>query len=128
IGDTRWLSQSSQGKAIRRGARGSVRTVARWRVKPSGSSMAVRRTTPASEDSRPPSQSRSTALPPTGARRSGVGCLGGVLSAGIASQPELVEALGRAAFMRVHSFLQGYWVSYYRTLGVHPVGVFGSHE
>src|SRR5262247_3300714 len=108
---------SSKVKVIRRGSRGSLSTVAKSRVKPSWSSMSLSRTTPASEDSRPPSKSSSTALPPTGARRSGVGCLGDVRSAGIESKPELVYALGLEAFMWVHSCLEGWWVSYYRTLG-----------
>src|SRR5262245_38017894 len=78
-------------KVIRRGSRGSLSTVARLRVKPSWSSMSLSRTTPASEDSRPPSKSSSTALPPTGIRRSGGGGLGDVLSAGIESKPEIVS-------------------------------------
>src|SRR5262249_14722001 len=50
-----------------------------------------------------PSPSRSTALPPPGARGSGGGSSGGVLSAGIESTSALGYALGLDAFMRGHS-------------------------
>ena len=81
-----------------RASRGSDSTAASARVRPSCSSGSLRKTRPASADKRPPAKSRSTALSPPGAS-----CSGGALSAGIASIPERVYALGLDAFMWVHS-------------------------
>jgi len=109
---TRGVSRACQGKWTRRGARGSVSTAARARVKPRGSSGSLSRRRPASEDKRPPSQSRATALSPTGARGRRV-----TIAVCRASTPGSVSAWGSSAFMWVHSCEGGGWTSYYRTLG-----------
>jgi hypothetical protein len=99
----RGVRRSGRGQVTRCASRWSDSTAARACVKPCGSSMSWRRTTPASEDKRPPSPARATALAPTGARGSGGRGRGGARSACIDSNPGIVSSLGLSAFIRVHS-------------------------